>query len=89
MAEYGYRRCWHIWQKVADLTFAKVQCSQDQWSVSSMFRLEPLALNALILPFPPLLLQPLVLFELTVLLQVPWESTSDRPFSSARTKFSK
>ena len=86
-----YRRCWHIAQMVAGLIFAKVQCSQDQWPGSSIFLLGPLDLDVEPLPLPPLalLLPPPKLFELAVLLHVPWESTSDRPFSKARTKFSK
>jgi len=86
-----HRRWWHIWQMVADLTFEKVQCSQDQRPESSIFLLELLDLDVGPLPLPPLPLPlpPPKLFELAVLLQAPWESTSDRPFSRARTKFSK
>ena len=86
-----YRRCWHIAQMVAGFIFAKVQCSQDQWPGSSIFLPGPLDLDVEPLPLPALalLLPPPKLFELDVLLHVPWESTSDRPFSKARTKFSK
>ena len=86
-----YRRCWHIAQMVAGLIFAKVQCSQDQCPGSSMFLLGPIDLDVEPLPLPALalLLPPPKLFELAILLHAPWESTSDRPFSKARTKFSK
>lgn len=68
-----HRRWWHIWQMVADLTFANVQCSQDQWLESSIFLLELLDLDVVPLPLPPLplLLPPPKLFELVVLLQAP------------------
>jgi hypothetical protein len=86
-----HRRWWHIWQMVTDLIFEKVQCSQDQRPESSIFLLELLDLDVVPLVLPPLLLllPPPKLFELAVLLHAPWESTSDRPFSRARTKFSK
>lgn len=84
-----HRRCWHIWQTVADLTLANVQYSQDQCPESSMF-LELLDLDAVPLPLLLLpLLHPPKLFELVVLLHAAWEFTSDRPFSKARTRFSK
>lgn len=91
VAQLAYDRRWHIWHTVADLTFEKVQCSQDQRPESSIFLLELLDLDVVPLPLPPLplLLPPPKLFALTVLLQAPWESTSDRPFSRARTRFSK
>lgn len=52
---------------------------------------ELLDLEAVALPLPllPLLLVLPMLFELAILLQAPWEFTSERPFSRARTKFSK
>lgn len=85
-----YLLLWHIWQIVADLTFANVQCSQDQWVESSIFLLELPDFNDVLLPLPVLLLlPPPTLFELVVRLQAPCESTSDKPFSRARTRFSK
>lgn len=84
------QRCWHITQTATDLGFAQVQYSQDQCPESSMFR-ELFDLDVVTLPLLlfPLLPPPPRFFELPALLQPPWESTSDRPFSKAPTKFSK
>lgn len=86
-----YRRCWHIWHTVADLALANVQCSHDQWAESSMV-LEPLDLAVDAVPLVllvRLLLLPAPKRDPVVRLVPPWASTSDRPFSRARTRFSK
>lgn len=85
-----HRRVWHMWHVVKDFTLAKVQRSQDQWLKSFVRLTEPA--RALTFPFPLrglLLVLPPPFFEHVARLQAPWQSTSDRPFSSALTRFSK
>lgn len=89
----AHRRCWHIWQRVADFGLANVQYSQDQCPEAPRFLVKVLHLDVVPFPLPPLplllLAPPPKLFELAVLLHAPRVSTSDRPFSKALTRFSK
>lgn len=79
----------HTLDEVA-VVLTYVQCSQDQWAISSPLRLDPPLLVLPDLGLPPLALELPEAFELLLDLTAPFEmSTSERLLSSARTRFSK
>lgn len=87
--EYIAQRRWlHTWHATADRAFIYVHLSHAQLPKSSAFLTDVPVLEDPF-PLPPLLLLvPAAVFEL-ILLHTACESTSESPFSSALTRFSK